>query len=223
MTIKDMYDAIISKLWIILLVTLISTGIAILINSRVELVYEANSTLYIMTKRESGTQTGQLYFDDIAVNKQLAIDYKGMLKSHKLAEETIAELKLTEMSTASFLNRVNVSLLEDTNIIRITVRDPDPVRASDIANTLVAVFIRSVNPMANYNNISVIDTAVVPTEPVGSGTKKNILLAFAAGMLSSGTVVVLFAQMSKGIKSIEQIENLTGLNVIGILPRMDIK
>ncbi len=223
MTIKDMYEAVLSKLWIILIVTLISTGISIIVNSRVEPVYEANSTLYIMTKRDPGSQTDQLlYFDDITVNKQLAIDYKGMLKSHKVAQETIAELQL-EMTVASLLNRINVSLLEDTNIIRIDVRDPDPVRASDIANTLVAVFIRSVNPMANYNNISVVDTAVVPTEPVASGTKKNILLAFAAGLLSSATVIILFAQMSKGIKSIEQIEAEASLNVIGILPEMGIK
>lgn len=222
MKVRDTIKLIFDKLWIVLLVTIPATGITFYINSCVfEPVYEANFTLYIIARE--ATIQDPFNYDDVIVANQLANDYKEILKSVKVAKATLDEVGITDMTPEELLENINVERENDTSILFIGVRDVDPVRAMYISNTLSRVFIETIGQINPFNKIGIVDMAVVPETPVGPDTLKNVLITLMAGIVSSVTFVVLYFGMNNRIRSVEEVERITGLDVIGILPRSKIK
>ncbi len=184
--------------------------------------YEAKTSLYIMAKKD-GEQL--YYFDDIMVSKQMLKDYKEIIESDKVAERTIEKLNLMGYNSQVFDKKISVTLKNDTNIIEISVMDSDPVKARDIANTLSQVFIDTVHQFTtvNLSGIEILDMAKIPESPDGPVASTIVLLSFAAGLMGIVAIIVLMGNFDDRLRTVEDIESCSGLNVIGILPEMDIK
>ena len=73
---------------------------------------------------------------DITIARQLVSIYTVLLRQRDLLEDVIEELDLNK-STGSLSRAISTSVLQDTTILTITVRDSNPERAADIANELV--------------------------------------------------------------------------------------
>ena len=71
------------------------------------------------------------------------------------------------------------------------------------------------------NNISLVDLAQVPGAPSSPDLFINLLLALVGGMMVSGIVVFGLEQFDEGLKSPNDIKNVTGLPLLGAIPAMD--
>lgn len=68
------------------------------------------------------------------------------------------------------------------------------------------------------NNISLVDAASVPVEPSSPKLVLNLLLAIIAGLACSAVVVFLRENLFNVVISPEDVENVTGLPVLGVIP-----
>lgn len=73
------------------------------------------------------------------------------------------------------------------------------------------------------NNISIVDVAEIPGDAYKPNLKKNLMLALALGMFGGIGLAFLFDHLDDTIKSGDDLEKLTGLSVLGVIPAVDVQ
>lgn len=71
---------------------------------------------------------------------------------------------------------------------------------------------------ASSNNVTVVDSAVVPTIPSSPNLALNVFLAFVLGLLAAAIVVALRELLDDAIRSPEDVEKKLELPLLGLLP-----
>jgi succinoglycan biosynthesis transport protein ExoP len=70
------------------------------------------------------------------------------------------------------------------------------------------------------SNISIIDKAEVPKDPVSPNKKKNLILAFLVGIFGGVGLCFLIEFLDNTVKGPEDVEKLTGLPSLGAIPSL---
>ena len=152
--------------------------------------YSTSTTVLLVKDEESGT--GSISQNDITINQKLVSTYSQIIKSRLVLEQVIDNLNL-KYSYEQLSSEVSVQTVDDTEILKITVTDKSAGKAALIANEISSIFEKEVKQIYNMNNVSVIDVAIVPVNPSNMHLVKDIVIAFAVGLvLSSGIVFVIF-------------------------------
>lgn len=154
---------------------------------------------------------------DLTLGKSLVSTYGEIIKSKKVLREVIDNLAL-DLDYSSLASKVSVSSVTDTSIIKISVTDEDSEAAAHIANKIAEVFSQDIVEIYNIENISIIDVAEVSTSPSSTSSIKIIGLSIIAGAFIAIAVVFILFYFDTTIKNEEDIERITGLPVIGVVP-----
>ena len=108
----------------------------------------------------------------------------------------------------------------DTRIVSITVRNGDPNQASRIANTLREVAAAKIIAVTKVSDVTTLEEAEVPKSPSSPNIRRNVVLGFFAGAIVM-TLIVLFVEViDDRVKSPEDIEEVMGLSLLGVVPEM---
>jgi non-specific protein-tyrosine kinase len=129
-------------LWLIVGGTLLGAASAFLISSQMPPVYSASVTLLVQS---AGSETSGDY-RDILASERLASTYSRMLKGRPVMEGTISQLEMNE-SPEELVDKIEVKLIEDTQLIRLSVEHSEPVLAARLANTVAQVFIAQIRAL----------------------------------------------------------------------------
>jgi len=214
--------ALLRKWWLILLVTFIITGLsAVYFKYSVKPIYESNTTMYIMARdsiQGNYSNSDTITTDNIIVSQQLLKDYGEILKS-----DTVTSAVWERLGNKSETSSVRISMVNDTNLLSLSVDDPNPAKAQDVANVYSQVFIEKIVGITNQNNITIVDTAKLPTKPIEQKTTKKLLTVALSSFLAICGLILLLEFLDNTARTVDDIENELGYNVIGIIPEMDIK
>lgn len=214
---KEYFGIIKKKSKIIILITLIAMIASALVSFFVlSPVYETNTTL-IVNSSES-TENQNMTGDQFNVTQKLAVTYGKIIQSRTVLDEVIKTLNL-DMTYNELVSKVNISPIENTQIVNITVEDTNPKKAMDIANAIPKVFTKEVKRITKANGVEVIDKAVLPENPIKPNKIMNIAIATVLGLMISLFVVFLLEYMDNKIKKPEDIEKHLGLPILGVVPK----
>jgi len=122
--------------WLLILVTLLAGVSTFLFSKRMTPVYQASTTLLI----NEAPSTRTTDYSSILTSERLARTYSEILVKTPVFEAVIANLGL-DLKVKDLEKMVTVDLVRDTQLIDISVEDTDAIRATNIANELVKVFI----------------------------------------------------------------------------------
>lgn len=175
--------------------------------------YTSYTTILLNQTNENASITAS----DLQINKSLVSTYGQIIKSKRVLRTVIQKLNL-DIEYAALANSVSVGEVTDTSILRISVTDPDSSRAADIANEIAEVFSEEIQEIYKIENISIIDKAEITDVASSTSTMKIIGIATIAGAFISIAVIFVIFYFDTTIKNEEDIERVTGLPVIGIVP-----
>ncbi len=71
------------------------------------------------------------------------------------------------------------------------------------------------------NNVSVVDSALVPGGPYKPDLRRNLMLASALGLILGILLAFLFEFLDDTLKRPDEIERHLGLGVLGVIPKLD--
>ena len=97
-------------------------------------LYSASSMMYVMPDNSMNSST----LSDMQVGQQLTSDYSSMIQSRSFMEDVIKKLNLT-IDYQQLLEKVEVTNPTSSRILQVTVNDPSPQTAADIANEMASV------------------------------------------------------------------------------------
>lgn len=185
-------------------------------------VYQASTTLIVGKKAgEEGVQAVQtLDYNTIQGNVRLAKTYGEIAKSRTVEENVIKELNLS-LTPKDLDAKITVNPIADTEVLEISVQDNDPVLAAQIANANAEKFSEAVIEIKKIDSVSIVDTAVAPSAPIKPQKSRNILIAFAAGLIASLGLAFLLEFMDNTIKTTKDVEEILGIPVLGVIPYYD--
>lgn len=213
LNLTDLFNYILSKILIIILIILLFTTGSVVYSMFIQKPMYQSYTTILLTKEENTAIT----YTDLNLNRSLVDTYSVIIKSNTVMKQVISNLKL-DYSVGDLKKLVSVESVNDTEIIKVTVKNSDPVLARDIANEIAKVFNVEVVKLYNIQNIGVVDVAEVNDVPYNvSFTKQVVIGTFIGVVLSLGFVFVLF-YFDTTIKNADDVEKKLGIPVIGTVP-----
>ena len=202
------------KMWLIGLSAIICGLISGLVSFFVlKPVYEANTSLIVNKEVEDET-TQMATTDDLNYVQKLAITYGEIIKSRTVITSTIEKLKL-DTTYEELVGAVSVSNVADTQIIKISVQDNNPVIAAKICNTIPQIFTKELQRTVEVSGVKVIDKAIVPKNPIKPNKTMNLAIAMVLGVMASVFIIFLIEALDNKIKKPEDIQESIGIPVLG--------
>jgi len=184
-------------------------------------IYESSTQLLI--SQDSNEQLTEER--DIETDLQLINTYSVIIKSPVILDVVIEDLSLEKMTAQTLNKKIVVSSEGDSQVLTITVQDPDPSIARDIANTTADIFQRKIVNLMNINNVTILAKATASDgqEPVKPQPLLNLAISIVIGIMFSIGLVFILEYLDNTITSEQDIEKLLSLPVIGSISSMEKK
>lgn len=180
--------------------------------------YQSTSRIYVVSRQNQDNNA--LTNSDLQAGSYLVKDYREIILSQNVLTQAIEELKLN-MTPAELSKKISVSVPTDTRILSITAKDGNPKEAARIANGLRNVAAEKIIAVTKVSDVTTLDEAEVPQSPSSPNIRRNVLLGFIAGAGLMVVLMVVVEVLDDRVKRPEDIEELMGLTLLGIVP--DIK
>ena len=180
--------------------------------------YQSTSRIYVVSRQNQDNNA--LTNSDLQAGSYLVKDYREIILSQNVLSQAIEELKL-DMTPAELSKKISVSVPTDTRILSITAKDGDPKEAARIANGLRNVAAEKIIAVTKVSDVTTLDEAEVPQTPSSPNIRRNVLLGFIAGAGLMVVLMVVVEVLDDRVKRPEDIEELMGFTLLGIVP--DIK
>ncbi len=225
MTIKDLMDIFVPKIWLIALVSIVCAavmgGYSLFLKPD---TYTSESTFSMVKVRMDGSdQTTGINPTEIEGMQYIIKSAAYVLASRTFAEQVRAELEGFEDVTIKQIQRmVSISLIGDTTNFRLSVVSGDPELSKAVADITYRNFPDNMTKRFSYAvKIVEIDPPLLPESPDGSNAVRNSLIGFAIGMIVTMLVVFIFAKLDVIIRSRESIESAFDIPLLGVIPRLE--
>jgi len=178
-------------------------------------LYSASSMMYVMPDNSNNMNSSTL--SDMQVGQQLTSDYSSMIESRSFMEDVIKKLNLT-IDYQQLLEKVEVTNPTSSRILQVTVNDPNPQTAADIANEVASVAESKLKEITGMQAIKIYEEAAVPDRPSSPSLKKNCALGLLAGIVLAMAVITILYLLDDTIKTEDDIEKYLGMTTLAVLP-----
>lgn len=174
--------------------------------------YKATSKVYLVAA--SGAK---IELSDLSIGDSLSEDYRELIQIRPVYNEVIEELGL-EYDYKELGKMVEVSYVNDTRIMAITVESPDPEEAKEISNALANKAVTYLPKLMDTSTPNIAEEAITPAAPSSPNLSGNIMKGGILAAVIILAVFTLFFLMDDTVKSEEDIERLIGALPLAVIP-----
>lgn len=179
----NLYDLLAhyAKYWLFLAVSIVlgfTAGLAYTNYIQVP-QYKSNATLILINSDQTSSVK-----DATTIN-----NYIELVKSRRVLQPVINDRKLGQ-SYEQLADSIGTSNDKDTEVVKLSVSTSDPNVSQNVLNDAIASFKKQLKSLYDNDNVQVVDSASLPTEPYNVRSTLQIGLATIAGLLLA--VIVVF-------------------------------
>ena len=175
-------------------------------------VYMARTTSSLLVKDLNATQGSNLN-TTITMMSTYAIKVKSD-ETMQIASDMISNGRLSPEDLRSL---ISVGYEDNGTIMYIYAVYTDPENAARIANAVTEAAAYSISNV----NWEITNSAVAPEEPSSPSMVKNVLIAAVLALILSYSVFLLFDIYNTKIVSEDQLSEVLGVPVIGVIPMVE--
>ena len=222
---RELFHILMKRIWVVILITLMATATSGIISFFVITpIYESSTQLLVNKSDDAASQLLIPSYNDIQSNLKLIETYSVIIKSPRILEKAISNMGL-DMSSAELGDIIKVNAVQNSQVMSITVSDPDPVKAVDMANGIANTFQTEIKGIMNVDNVQILAEARVAEQPSPVKPKPllNMVIAFVVGLMTAVGVVFLLEYLDNTIKTEQDVERILGLSVLGSIAPIDYK
>lgn len=219
MELRGYLDLLRRRWWLLLLGPLIAGLSAFGISYSMTPTYQATATLLVNQTQVPGV----VQYNDILTSERLTNTYAELVKREPILRDVSTRLGLPTGS-AGLSQKISVSTVRNTQLLRVSVRDQNPTRAADIANTVSQSFIDdNATQLTRPGTVSIAEQATVPGSPVSPNVILNTILGAVLGMVIASGLVALQEYFDDTVKTSKDIEAIPGAFTLGVVSRFSTK
>lgn len=219
---KELLKLFWDKRLLILVIILISIITGLVYTNFIEKPkYTASTTLILAQKNSTTDETSAVTTTDVTLNDKLIETYKVIAQSNAVVRNVISNLNLKNISEDQLKSEINVTAINDTQVLKISVTDENAENSVKIANELAKVFSDKIAEIYKIDNINIVDQAELDTVTNSINHKKDILIAVVIGIVIAVAIVLIGNLFDTTAKSSSDIEKEIGIQVLAEVPLWD--
>lgn len=176
--------------------------------------YTASTSMYVLAKQTSANSDNAANYSNLNASQMLANDVSTLLKSDRIAADTVKNLHLDSLKGYS----TKVTSETTSRVITLSVIGSDPDTSAAIANEMASNVSKVAQQVMDVQSVNVIDQAVSPSSPSGPNRSMYIAVALLAGLFIAIAIVVVSDMLNTKVRNADEVEELLGLPVIGRMP-----
>ena len=178
--------------------------------------YTSTTRIYVVSRSSDTSLTNQ----DLQAGSYLVNDYKEVITSSEVLSSVIDQEKLS-MSASELSKDIAVTIPTDTRVISISVTDTDAQRACDIANTDREVAAEKIKAVTKVDDVTTLESATKPSHPSSPNVKKNAAIGALAGVFLAVVGILVAEVLDDRVRRPEDIEEVLGMTLLGVVPDVD--
>lgn len=174
--------------------------------------YSATAKLYIL-----GQAGSTINLNSLQIGTVLTMDYQEVFKTWEVHEMVRQELELP-YNYDQMQSMLKVTNPEDTRVLYITVVNPDPQLAADIANAYAKAAKTFILETMDSEAPSSFSVALTPGNANSVSQSSYIALGFLLGTLLSVGIITLHFIFDDRPRSPENVAEVCGLPTLAVIP-----
>lgn len=199
---KQIFYILWNRAWIIVSAGIVAAAIAFgWTYFFVTPLYQSSTTLYVNNININSNATGYSS-TQLQAAQGLASTYMVILESKSVIDEVIEQTELP-YTYEQVKSMVSASSVNETEIFKVVVTNPDPTIAADIANAIADILPGKIAGIVEGSSVRVVDYADVATNRSYPSYKKNTAIGMLIGLVVSAGIIVLIHLLSESITSEE--------------------
>ncbi|MBP2620741.1 Wzz/FepE/Etk N-terminal domain-containing protein [Streptococcus panodentis] len=179
--------------------------------------YQSTTRIYVVSRQNEAQSA--LTNQDLQAGSYLVKDFKEIILSQAVLSQAISELQL-QTSPDELAQNITVSVPADTRIVSITVKDSSPEEAARIANAFRNIAAEKIIEVTKVPDVTTLEEASVAQEPSSPNIRRNVLLGFVGGAVLVAFFIITVEILDDRVKKPEDIEEVLGLTLLGVIPDM---
>lgn len=178
--------------------------------------YTANASMMILVSNEEQSNEQNFNF-----SSKLVKTYTELAKSNIVVDQVIERLDLS-CGQENLRNRITVTGVQDTIIIKLSIVSNDQQMSMDIANTMVIIMQEVSGTYDGFDNIEILDQAQLPLTPSGPNRMLYLAIGIIIGGVTGVGIIFVTEMMDKTIKTHKDIEQKLKLRVLATIPEYEV-
>lgn len=178
--------------------------------------YSASTRIYVINQQNAENITAT----DLQAGSFLVNDYKEIITSRDVMKDVIATNSLS-LSPDTLSKMISVTIPADTRVISITVTNHDPQQAKDLANSIREVASEKIKSVTKVQDVTPLEKAQLPSKPSSPNIKRNTMIVMLIGGLFTIVIIVIKEVLDDRVKRPEDVEEVLGMTLLGIVPNID--
>lgn len=205
-----------SRLWLVIILG-VAAALCVGFFSMELSVPRYTSVMKIMITSSGVEGSSTSVFDEIRSAQLIGADFSEILTSHSVLSRVIDDTGLGE-GVEALRENIEVKQIQDTRILEISVTYPSSMKAMEIIDSLQSNFRVKLTEMGSPQTFMIVDEPMVSAIPNVSYFILYIILAALFGMVLGITMNFILDEFIKRIDSVDIMEKLLGIQVIGVIP-----
>jgi capsular polysaccharide biosynthesis protein len=206
------------RLWIVILLPILTVGIAVGVSLLQTPVYDATARVVVSPRGQQANLS-----NTISGLQVLAVEMEAAGLNRSMVEEIVnAQGEPSAVSAADINNNLSIAQLEDTRFLTLTYSDIDKRRAQEVVNNAAEIFAKEAPEASGVAADAVVKVSAyagVPPAPENPDPLRNGLGALIIGlMLGIGLAFLLEYLYLSGLRSPEKVEQVSGVPTFGTIP-----
>ena len=217
LNLKDLFEYYVGKIWYIILIMVIAGSLSVIYTTFFKKPMYRSYTTLVLAGTGTESSTDGITQSEVTLNQKLVSTYREIMKSRNVINQVIHNLNLN--NTYEYIaNNITVTTEKDTELIKISVSNPDAITAKNIADEIASVFSKEIVKIYNIRNVALIDAGEVAQKPYNINLVKETIIAVLVGFVIGCALIFVLYYFDTTVKSAEEIENKLHLPILGSVP-----
>ena len=215
------FRAVMNRVWLVIIASVLCAAMAFGYTYQfITPQYQSAAMFYVNNNSFSvGDASLSISSGDLVTSRGLVDSYIVILKTRETLNEVIdyADLDLTYGQVSGM---ISASAVNETEIFRVVVTNPDPYEAEKIANAIAYILPKRISNIIDGTSAKIVDSAVVPAGPSSPSFTRNTMIGFLLGFLLAAGIIALKEIFNTTIRTEEDIEQVCAHPVLSAVPNM---
>ena len=221
LSLQEILKIIKKRLLLIISLAIVAVGIAVAISFYfITPIYQAQTQILVNPNGSDEAFSRTQIESDL----QLINTYSDIIITPIILNKVIEELQIGA-TPEQLTNQITLLSGSDSKVLKITVEDPNPEQAVNIANTTAEVFKNEIPLLMNVDNINILSAAEISEypNPIKPDKKLNIAIGAVIGIILGIGVAFLLEILDTTIKNEKDVEEILDMPIMGVVASIPIE
>ena len=185
--------------------------------------YESRVSFYVYNSADKSNHASTINNSDLQAAESLATTYSKILESNSVLDAVLKDLgDKSDLSRKDLSKMIEVSVVSDTQLLEVVIKSNSAEFACDVGKSFANVAPTEIVRITKAGGVEVVDRPEVATEKSSPRTVFDTAIGFLIGVIGISLVLILKMLSDTTIYLPEDIENISGVTVLGQIPEIDV-